>query len=65
MKNFFRRRSRQGEGEVTEAATTQNYWATPEQPSPPIAEAIPLETQKRMLHNIRRNLHSQATHHPP
>ena len=64
MKNFFRRRSRQGEGEAAEVVATPSSPAEPAQPVPPIAEAIPLETQKRMLHNIRRNLHSQTAYYP-
>lgn len=64
MKNFFRRRSRSGVGGAAEAAATQSFPAESAQPAPPIAEAIPLEIQKRMLHNIRWNLHSQTAYHP-
>lgn len=64
MKNLFRRRSCQGEGGAAEAGAKQSFAAEPAQAAPPMAEAIPLEIQKRMLHNIRRNLHSQDAHHP-
>lgn len=64
MKHFFRRRSRPGAGGATEAAAAQSPPAETAQPAPLIAEAIPLEIQKRMLHNIRRNLHSQTAGNP-
>ena len=64
MKNLFRRRRRQGEREAAEAAATQTAPAKLAPPAPLIAEAIPLETQKRMLDNIRRNLHNQAAYYP-
>ncbi len=64
MKNLFRRTIGLGGKPATEIETAASAPVLPTQPEPTIAEAIPLDIQKRMLHNIRRNLHSKPVHHP-
>ena len=65
MNIFFRRERPRGGGPAAGAGATQSSPAPPTQPEPPIAEALPLEIQKRMLRNIRRKLHSAPESDPP